>query len=501
MTLRPLLLLALLQSPQAPPPIPYKDLGEAFVAAHCPKKDQPCSLDPILSRDFARLDLGFYELYYPHSFLSDRQRFEDFKSVATGVADLQSHWLDWFASPPAEGAAPDAKATSLTQAKTDLQTLRSWIQSWKPTQISNLDRAEDKSLAVALEPKPAVVEAAKRLPGLLFDCGLGLVPLEGRHVRLIFSPTRLDFMQFLGFSGLEDEPTRTMNWVEGTSEWTQFWMGWTHVVALEYSPWDGYDPEFKRSQPMAKVGATVMVQHVVQQATRALLHYCEPQVEAGHWEDALALEMALLVCGELNTIEGGGSVYSSGASTQPYKKFVPGGASTGGILPAKKANGLTAIVENQWRKGHGKDFFAGPLRNGQKGGAKEALKEHAKDTLAFFLLKTDDTNGKHLVYAPFFGAFAKDQPYPPTDFLIDYAEFFRSYKTCFVHWLSTQGDPASPEASRAKFRSFLASVSDRVPDKSVEDLLASTYGVPLSAADGKTDTLEWRFLKWLDKGR
>jgi len=59
---------------------------------------------------------------------------------------------------------------------------------------------------------------------------------------------------------------------------------------------------------------------------------------------------------------------------------------------------------------------------------------------------------------PFFGPNASEQEYPPPQFLIDYAEFYRSYKIAFLYWLENYGDSASKEASEAKFRTLIRSL-------------------------------------------
>jgi hypothetical protein len=105
------------------------------------------------------------------------------------------------------------------------------------------------------------------------------------------------------------------------------------------------------------------------------------------------------------------------------------------------------------------------------------------------------------VSAPFFGAQVAKKPYPKFEFLPDYREFFRAYKCCFFDWLKKSGDKTSPEASDAKFREFLKKLNGRAPDVTYEALVQQIYGVPLSAANGSSDSLEWRFLDWLAKGR
>jgi len=148
----------------------------------------------------------------------------------------------------------------------------------------------------------------------------------------------------------------------------------------------------------------------------------------------------------------------------------------------------------------GKDHFLGTLHRGQREGAKSAAKEKVaryKDELAHFLLKSD--NGKCVVSTPFFGVAAALQQYPAQDFLTDYGEFFRAYKSGFHHWLRVAGDPASPEASAAKFRQLLQRLDDLRDGKTFAQLAEEIYGVPISSASGDVESLEWRFLAYLEK--
>ena len=282
-------------------PIPFEDLGKAFSAAHPPKgaAAEGAGLDPILKRDYVSVHVGAFELHYPVAFLDDKQHTEAFRDVSAGVCDLQSHWADWLV------LAPDkAKA-----AHTDFAAYRAWIEGWKLPSLLNIAKEPDKDVFALFKTDAAILDLQKRLHDLMFSTAdIGLVPQKSGDVRVVFAPTRLDFMQALGFSGMIDAEAKKTNWVDGASEWTQFWLGQTLVIALEYAPWTGTDPTFKSGQQMSKIGATVMVQHVVQQSTVALFWYCEPTTVLGHFENAVSLDMAIAVCGEVNTIENAGSV-------------------------------------------------------------------------------------------------------------------------------------------------------------------------------------------------
>jgi hypothetical protein len=230
---------------------------------------------------------------------------------------------------------------------------------------------------------------------------------------------------------------------------------------------------------------------------RALLHSCRPELPENRYDSALAMVLTVASCGEINTIEGAGGVSSSGASTTPYEQFVPGGNPAGGTLPGRSAQGLDGIVESRWRKGHGADGFAAPLKAGQAEGAKAVKGDRDADPSATFVLHLENGTGKHLIHAPFFGPAADLQPYPPADYLVDYAEFFRAYKSGFFQWVSTQAP--DPETAAAKWTELIRGLATLSEERTFEALAADVYGVPLSAADGSTDSLEWRFLRALPK--
>jgi hypothetical protein len=306
-------------------------------------------------------------------------------------------------------------------------------------------------------------------------------------------------MRWNGYGGLIDPAQKALTWLDDAASWAQFWLGWDLVLALQYAPWTGFDPTFETAQPMSRIGPGVMEQHVVQQGMIALLRVCRPNAPEMREDSALAMLLTIAACGEIGTIEGAGGVSSSGAQTNPYERFVPGGNPNGGTLPGHSAQGLSGLVENRWRKGHGADAFRGPLREGQKEAAKILKKDKSADPLANFVLTKEDGTGEHAVHAPFFGPHANEQEYPPADFLVDYAEFYRSYKTCFLDWIMTQGAGADAAANAAKWSELLSGMNTLDGSKSFDQLVLEVYGVPISAKDGSVDSLEWRFLRALPK--
>ncbi|MBK8178311.1 MAG: hypothetical protein IPK67_05330 [Planctomycetes bacterium] len=477
---------AALAIPQAPADqkIDFASLGQAFVAERCEGKPAtPCALDAVLERHFARLVVGPFDVEVPHSMLDDKEGLQFVRDVALCLSVQVQEWATW------QGAG-----TSFTPEM--VQAVPAWSQRWKPVNAAAIAKAKSRDLRDVLATTDADRALLVAMEALCDDgAKFALVTPEKKNLHIVLVPTRLEFMRWIGYSGLLDESMKALNWWDDSAQWTQFWHGWTLVLALEYASWDGFDPSFKASQPMKKVGPTILAQHVVQQATLGLLRACRPTVAEGRWEGALALLMTIDAVGEANTVEGAGGVGTSGAKTKPYSKFVPGGNPKGGTLPPRSAGGLSVIVESRWRKGHGSDGFVVPLKQGQQDGVTAAKGQDGVDPLATFVLRMEDNSGKHLVHAPFFGPHADDQEYPPGDYLVDFAEFYRAYKTGFFHWLEHVGpDPAT---TQAKWNELVRGIPTLSADLSFDALAARVYGLPISAKDGTTDSLEWRFLKYV----
>ena len=483
--------------------IDFARLGKEFLAAHCavdaePEElstSEPCSLEDVLKRGYANVRLGAFELHYPVALFDGKHRAQDFCEVALGLVDLQQSWIEWLT----------AGAQGSQEGLADLALVRSWVAEWQPKPLEALAKKSagaELELFTALAAPAEVRSAEQRLYALLHDAGrLGLGMRADTVVRIVLCPTRLDFMQWVAYSGLADPAAREAHWQPGVDQWTQLWIGWTLVAALEYAPWDGFDPEFRSGKSMTSIDKTGMVEQVALQASQALLRFCVPR-DLEHADNAVAMNLVIDFVGQLNTIDGEGQLKTSGGQTQPYSRFVPGGNPGGGTLPPRSAAGSDALVKSQWREDNGSDHFLGALAKGQKEGHKVASKEKVerwKDERAHFLLKGEAS--KHVVSAPFFGPHAAAQEYPPFEFLNDYSEFFRAYKSGFFHWLrEVAGDPESPEASRAKFRELLTRFGEiGQGGRTFDDLAAEVYGLPLSAADGETDSLEWRFLAYVEE--
>ena len=483
---------------EKPSGIPFEGLAKAYVERHCKAPAAtPCPVDEVRAAHYAHGVFGIVDLAYPAAALGDKQNAEDLKAIVAALLQMQSRWIDWVARPEA-GAA-----------KEDLAALGKWVAGWKPASLAKAKAAQDKDLFALLEAPEDVRAAAKRARDLLLDPkATVVVPRERRLVRLLLAPTRREFFELAGYAGLVDPELRKQLWTPSTEQWTNFWLGWNLVLALEYPPWKE-DPKYEAGLSMNKFDADGMVQHVVQQSMLALLWLAYGEGDSHHLQQAIALEAAIAVCGEGNALEGDGGISISGGTSTPYERFVPGGASSGGTLPPMPVVGAGVMTQGTWREGRGADHFVGPLRKGQKNGAKLVFKDPPKhlesevvrDKSAHFQLTGSDGASKHVVSAPFLGSQANARPYPPVSFLIDYREFFRAYRTAFVHWLETQGDPAGPKESAAKFGELLRRLYAEREGGNLDANVAAVYGMPLSGKTGEEKSLEWRFLEWLEKGR
>ena len=480
--------------------INFADYGKAYLKTHCKEAAaSACTLDAVRNHSYVHGVFGLFDIAYPVAFLGEKDKVDDLHAIVVSLLDLQMHWIEWLSKGDA----------TVNAAKADINELKVWAKAWKLPPQPNIASAADKDFFVLCGATDAQKSVAKRLTEFMTNpASLGVAPKDSAPVQLLFSPTRHDFVELLGYAGTVDATQQSSLWTKNASTWSTFWIDYTQVLALTYPPWVEV-PDFKGDLSMSKFEPTGMLENVVHNASIALLWSTFGDMDTPYIRTALALNMAIAVCGESNVLEGDSVRGTTGAHTDPYERFVPGGASSGGMLPAIPAAGLDSMKVNQWRATIGHDHFVGPLRKGQKAGLAALGKARgpklegalAKDKVAHFLLVGDDAAQKYVVSAPFLGPRAKDKPYPPPDVIVDYREFFRAYKACFYNWLQTLEDPKGAEPSAQKYRQFLKALADRPDEKTTEDVIKDVYGTPLSDKNGDADSLEWRFLKWLDKGK
>ena len=468
--------------------IPFRELGAAFLENHCPKDANAvtCPLENVIAEKFAVVRLGAFELAFPLDFFGDQRRLE-VQQLSSAALELQDRWVERFGRDPA----------TLAAVRAEIAPLRAWVDSWTKNDLGELARGPGGNLLDLLEADEAVREASRRFEPMLFAADkMFLAPQYTERLRLLMCPTRREFMELVGYIGLALPARQKDLWHGGIGDWTQFWVDKTVVVALQYAPW-GDDPQFNTGLPMNKFDKDGLRQHFVQQAAGALLFTSLNRTDMTLFEKGLAVNLTIELCGRANTVDGEGAISSTGATTAPYERFVPGGNSAGGMLPAIPAGAFDAIVENHWRKGKGVDQFVEPLRDGQKAGSKRAQKDRQnplwKDETAHFELQSADGK-KLLISAPLLGRPSKEKPYPEEEFMNDLREFYRSYQSCFLGWLEREGK-GEAEASALAFKQLLAKVA--APEgQTVDDAVAQVYGVPLASAE-PGDALEWRFLAWL----
>lgn len=486
-------------SPAAGDEIAWARFGGAYLEAHG-AKDAPASLpfDTLVEKHYVHGAFGLVDVAYPTAFLVDKAHVDELQRQCGALVDLQAKWIELLGK-DAAAAKPGVEAAT---------ALRAWVSSWKPAVVTKAALAEKHELVELFGAGDAERGAQEKLAALLSNPDvLGVAPREIKRLSIVFSPTRRDFVELLGYTGLVDATQQKTLWTETASGWTSFWMGYHFVLALEYPSW-GNDPEFRSGTPMTKFEPTGREEHTLQNTANALQWLCYGDDDATYLHQAVAMNLAIAVAGEINALEGDTVRGSTGAATKPYEKFVPGGNPKGGWLPPIPAAGGDMLKDGRWREGKGKDHFAGVLRKYQKEGWKQYGKDKpekpdpaiARDQAAHFLLLSADGAKKGVASAPFFGPAAGEKPYPPQEMLLDYKEFFRAYKCAFFEWLSKNGDKAGAEASRAKFGELMRRIGakDRKP---FEAVVQEVYGVPISERNGEKDSLEWRFLAWLAKGK
>jgi hypothetical protein len=326
--------------------------------------------------------------------------------------------------------------------------------------------------------------------------------------QIVFAPTRKDFFEVVALAGSLDPEKRPELWNDNVVDRTIAWVGWTQIVAMEYVllPIDPNNPTIGVS--MTEKDETGEVQYMTERAAALLLRK-EFYKRSPHFlEQTLASNLVIATVGknDLHVGEWKLEYKTSGASTQPYERFVPGGNSAGGTLPARPAGpgavSGSATHISRYRESQGSDHFIASLREGQKMGAKLAAKDKslplASDKLAHFEIYSHEDHDTCAITAPFLGELADKKKLPPHGYLDDYEDFFRAYRSGFIYWLQHHG-METEEASRQRFARLLEQQASGDPLASPDQLFLEVYGTRLSHDSGEIESLEWRFLGWLGK--
>lgn len=477
----------------------YPELARSFLDAHGLKDwlaagSAGRDFDQFVqSPVFASIELGTLELRIPAKSLEVPDIAEDFRVTAAATVDMQASWQAW--SDPKR--APEFEE--------DWKTLGKWVKGWSRGRLGHAEGGV--SLFDSLQASEGVRAAATRLRAAMRADDATCAAL-GEIGRIVFAPTRRDFLQIMAVVGWCNEAARESFWNDRLLDHTIEWVGWTEMVCMEFTqlpvdpklPYAGVD--------MNADDKTGLAQYMAERAAALLLRRAFWRQDAHFYEQALAGNLVIAAAGRNNLRSGEWKLemHTSGASSQPYSRFVPGGNPNGGTLPKNPAGpGSTsgnATEVSLYRTTFGADYFLGPLREGQAAGAKLVAKDKkhrlADDKFAHFAVHSFKTNGDHAVTAPFLGLLAEKQPLPPLDFLDDYEDFFRAYRSGFLYWLQRYALPSEAE-SGAKFAQLIGTHALNPARDPIDVNVQTVYGVPISAQDGSTDSLEWRYLTWLAK--
>jgi hypothetical protein len=456
---------------------PFAEFAEAFRKEHKIETADPTDFDAqaLLSREWLSARVGVFEMLYPRAGLENKPRQEELKLLLGCVLDQQAQWVEWF------GVAPAS-----TAVRQDLTALKRWVGSARtqPFKLKNADLglmeflgAGDKELATA-----ARIAAA-------FDDGsvLGYKQRGEQTAQLIFAPTRLEFMHLVAFFGWVDPERQATFWDDGAAKWSETYWNSIQVLSLEDPPSKPNPKDPWAGTSMSAKEPTGVVEHVASRATHSLCtamfgYGLDPAFESG-----LCQNVAIALYGRNNSRSGGSG---RGHSTDGWSMFIPGGNSNGGMLPGISADSI-------WRSTAGSDWFVKPLKDSQRVASKDA--SMGREKTSTFEVTANDRVKKLFVRAPFLGQAALGKELPADEFLSDYLEFFRAYKSCFVHWLHEEGGGKNAKLSHAKLAELLRNVAAAPEGAMFEELLSSCYGMPWSSTESKPESLEWDFLAWLSR--
>ena len=431
----------------------------------------------ILDKGYAHLALGIFDVYYPVENLKDAKMAETFKELCHYLLALQGDWLDMLE--PVSG--------KLRKPQADLKTLDKWVDGWSTGKLGKLDRKEDLNLLVALKASKKQLEASEALQAsfLKGEC-LGLDRVNAVSSPLILCPTRYEFVRLVCYAGFVFEEERPNYWTDDLQTWIEGRIMDMRAIALEYI--DPANPtDVHKGAPMNVRRQDELQQHVIQRAFLSLLqNYYGERIDP-----ALAVGLAINVDIDLfgndhARLEGD----PRGRSTPPREVFVPGGNPNGGTLPPLNA-------DSHWREFEGQFRYIGKLAQNQQNG--NTSDQDSQEKQRSFQLIDDDESKNVVIMAPFLGSPAVDKAMPPTDFVGDYLEFFRAYRTVFAQWLRTDAGSSSKD-SKERFGKLMMEMAKANKDgdaRTFEDLVKLVFEVPLSSSEPGKEDLEGRFLKWL----
>lgn len=458
--------------------INFETVAKEFLASHDLAAVAPDRIvfDDVVNAHSVRGVFGLYEVCFPATGLEKHA--EELKLCAAALLDAQDLWLDWL-----KPAGKDQKAL-----REDLRTISSWVKGWKTSTLQKAKDAGGKDLSAILAAPQNVVDALARVAANAGKAeALGAAREPVASARLLLMPTRKDFGEWVAFAGLVTRDLRNSLWLDSAADWTQCYVIEDQVIALEYTVPNRKPGDYTSGVGMNQRDPTVMQQQVVQLAMNSMLErYYEGRVPAA-FAAGLSMNLVIDQFGEVNT-RVDGDVRSK--VTGNREVFVAGGRSEGGELSVNSA-------ETRWREDHGKDHFLRILRQAQKDG--EDLDKKSKNKSSCFGLVSDSGSEKAPACGPFLGSAAISNSPPEAKFMGDFAEFLRAYKSGFIFWLQNKA-AGNEKTSREKFAQLLSRLADPSLLSDFETIFTDLYDKsPLSGPDANKDTLEGKFLLWLQK--
>ncbi|MBL8901191.1 MAG: hypothetical protein JNM84_26425 [Planctomycetes bacterium] len=457
--------------------IPHERLAQEFVEAHGHAGKTPASVPAadLLASGFARLELGAFEVFYPRAFFAEAPRVEVLRRLLRGLVDLQVRFDALRASEDSAEAKALAKEAEL---------LAKWIDGWKPKEVAAAASSTNAELASSVPAKDPQ-RAAWKLCDAAWHAPSGK---PRARIQIAFAPTRKHFVSFASWVGTTNEGYKASYWSDAVALWGEFQVetaGDLLVLPLEYAS-PKKDASYTEGFDMNAKSPTGMLQHVVERAASRLVERSFGRGVNPLFRDGLAQNLVIALYGENNARSGGSG---KSKSTEEYGSFIPGGSSGGGLLP-------TLSADNRFRENLGRDHFVRVLRMAQKRGAKEDT-SGLPSSQAFVLHGTDDQDHQ-VVHAPFLGKGTSEPQAIPARFNDDYLEFLRAYRSCFLHWLQHVAG-GNKKYAPVRFAELLRGLDAEGEAKSWEQVLQQVYGAPLRVEDPKGDSLEFRFLEWLEK--
>ncbi|MFT7678707.1 MAG: hypothetical protein ACI8QC_002703 [Planctomycetota bacterium] len=459
----------------------HADLAQRLLERHHLKGAIASTFDftSFLKGDFVSMRLGLFDLHMETSSIRDKEAAGEFKDVAQALLGLQEVWLDW-----TRDVSKDQ-----TEARADLKELQSYVKRMRAAGIVSAAKSKgDGDLYARLGSSDAVVDHSESFASFMASGAcLGLDRPIDREPMVIV-PERGRYLEFISFAGWLRPEIEEDFWHDGIINWTNCYIDEYRFLALRFPAMDGSSDGYMKGLSMNARTDNGLQQQIAQLAALSLLdnYYGAkiPPALAG----GLSVMLTVDQFGECNTKVDGDL---SERRTEAYEMFVPGGQSEGGIL-------ATNFADSRWRKKQGADFFKGVLRQAQKAGAKEAKRIKGPKN-RHFELENDTKNKRVIVSGPFLGSGAADISDLQEMYHGERAEFLRSYRTGFLHWLRTASMGKS-KASAPQFAQWLQTLADPQEGEDFEAMTKRIFGdVPLSDKESGKETLEGRFLAWISK--